>query len=289
MEELEMYETLKYIKDRFEEENEGSCFSYLGTDEKRKDTLYECMELERSDGKRVTVSTSIGNCWRLPRCSGVRFFDIKHYRGDNRFPESSCRFVDVTGVEGIVWDWFERHISDISDEGFELDLTVKRIGKYLKLSPSYFKKLNRLVDYVTRRWHNKYLQREYKVKYIPTYYEYFDSDEYFESKVVEIKIPVLVGREKRDLSVLLQVRKNLESEEVELRCSTRILRLGGTYSELDTINNEVCVGIKNLDMTGGSVELKDYVDDLVVKEISNYLMTTDDTDTKGLEEILDME
>lgn len=289
MEELEMYETLKYIKDRFEEENEGSCFSYLGTDEKRKDTLYECMELERSDGKRVTVSTSIGNCWRLSRCSGVRFFDIKHYRGDNRFPESSCRFVDVTGVEGIVWDWFERHISDISDEGFELDLTVKRIGKYLKLSPIYFKKLNRLVDYVTRRWPNKYLQREYKVKYIPTYYEYFDSDEYFESKVVEIKIPVLVGREKRDLSVLLQVRKNLESEEVELRCSTRILRLGGTYPELDTINNEVCVGIKNLDMTGGSVELKDYVDDLVVKEISNYLMTTDDTDTKGLEEILDME
>ena len=31
-----MYETLKYIKDRFEEENEGPCFSYLGTDEKKK-------------------------------------------------------------------------------------------------------------------------------------------------------------------------------------------------------------------------------------------------------------
>lgn len=288
MEELEMYETLKYIKDRFEEENEELSFSYLGADEKRKDTLYECMELE-NDGKRISVSTSIGNCWRLPRCSGVRFFDIKHYRGDNRFPESSRRFIDVTGVEGIVWDWFERHISDISDEGFELDLTVRRIGKYLKFSPNYFKKLNALVSYVTKKWPTKYLQREYKVKYIPTYYEYFDGDEYFESKVVEIKIPVLVGREKRDLSVLLQVRKNLESNEVELRCATRTLRLGGTYPELDTIDNEVCVSIKSLDMTGGNVELKDYVEDLVVKEISDYLLTTNDTDTKELEDIVDMD
>jgi hypothetical protein len=289
MEELEMYETLKYIKDRFEEENEGLCFSYLGADEKRKDTLYECMELEKGDEKRLSVSTSIGNCWRLPRCSGVRFFDIKHFSGYNRFPDSSCRFVDVTGEEGVIWDWFKRHYESISDEGFELDLTVKRIGKYLKFSPNYFKKLGLLVDYVTKKWPTKYLQREYKVKYIPTYYEYFDGDEYFESKVVEIKIPVLVGRYKRDLSVLLQVRKNLESEKIELRCATRTLRLGGTYPELDTINNEVCVSIKSLDMTGGSVELKDYVEDLVVKEISDYLLTTNNTDTKELESIVDMD
>lgn len=64
MEELEMYETLEYIKDRFEGENEGLKFSYLGVDEKRKDTLYERMELEK-DGKKLLVSTSIGNCWRL--------------------------------------------------------------------------------------------------------------------------------------------------------------------------------------------------------------------------------
>ena len=36
MEELEMYETLEYIKDRFEGENEGLKFSYLGVDEKEK-------------------------------------------------------------------------------------------------------------------------------------------------------------------------------------------------------------------------------------------------------------
>ena len=95
MEELEMYETLEYIKDRFEGENEGLKFSYLGVDEKRKDTLYERMELEK-DGKKLLVSTSIGHCWRLPKCSSVRFFDIKHYIGDSRIPESSCRFVDVT-------------------------------------------------------------------------------------------------------------------------------------------------------------------------------------------------
>lgn len=286
MEELEMYETLEYIKDRFEGENEGLKFSYLGVDEKRKDTLYECMELEKSDGKRLLVSTSIGNCWRLPRCSGVRFFDVKHYNSSfNRFPESSCRFIDVTGEESIIWDWFERHYSDISDEGFELDLATKRIGKYLKSSSNYFKKLSRLVKYVTRRWPNRYLEREYKIKYIPTYYEYFDGDDHFESKVVEIKIPTLVDRKERDISVLLQVRKNLGTDGVELRCATRTLKLGGEYPELGSINNEVCVSIGDLDMTGGSVKLEDYVEDLVVKEVSNYLSTTDDSDTKELEDI----
>lgn len=288
MEELEMYETLEYIKDRFEGENEGLKFSYLGVDEKRKDTLYECMELEKSDGKRLLVSTSIGNCWRLPRCSGVRFFDVKHYKSYNRFPEDSCRFIDVTGEESVILDWFERHYSDISDEGFELDLATKRIGKYLKSSSNYFKKLSRLVKYVTRRWPNRYLEREYKIKYIPTYYEYFDGDEHFESKVVEVKIPTLVDRKERDISVLLQIRKNLGTDGVELRCATRTLKLGGEYPELESINNEVCVSIGDLDMTGGSMELKDYVEDLVVREISNYLSTTDDLDTKELEDIADL-
>ena len=41
-------------------------------------------------------------------------------------------------------------------------------------------------------------------------------------------------------------------------------------------------------MTGGSMELKDYVEDLVVKEISNYLSTTDDPDTKELEDMADL-
>ena len=41
-------------------------------------------------------------------------------------------------------------------------------------------------------------------------------------------------------------------------------------------------------MTGGSMELKDYVEDLVVREISNYLSTTDDSDTKELEDIADL-
>ena len=38
-------------------------------------------------------------------------------------------------------------------------------------------------------------------------------------------------------------------------------------------------------MTGGSMELEDYVEDLVVKEISNYLSTTDDLDIKELEDL----
>lgn len=287
MEELEMNETLEYIKDRFEGENEGLKFLYLGVDEKRKDILYECMELERFDGNRLLLSTSIGNCWRLPRCSGVRFLDIKHYKGDNRYAENSCRFIDVTGEEDVIWNWFERHYIDISDEGFELDLVTKRISKYLRSSTNYFKKLDKLVDYVTKKWPNRYLLREYKTKYIPTYYEYFDENEYFESKVIEIRIPTLVSKVERDLSVLLQVRKNLKSEakDIELRCATRTLRLGGEYPELDSINNEVCVSISGLDMTGGSMELKDYVEDLVVKGVSNYLSTTDNMGTKELEEI----
>ena len=284
MEELEMYETLEYIKDRFEGENEGLKFSYLGVDEKRKDTLYERMELEK-DGKKLLVSTSIGNCWRLPKCSSVRFFDIKHYNGDSRIPESSCRFVDVTGEESIIWDWFEIHCSSISDDRFELDIATKKIGRYFKLNHYYFKKQERMVRYVTSRWPNEYLQREYKVKYIPTYYEYYDVDDHFESKIIEIKIPTLVSRKERDISVLLQVRKNLGTDGVELRCATRTLKLGGEYPELESINNEVCVSIGDLDMTSGSMELKDYVEDLVVKEISNYLSTTDDLDTKELEDI----
>lgn len=287
MEESKMYETLEYIKDRFEGENEGPSFSYLGVDEKRKDTLYESMELEQGD-KRLLVSTSIGNCWRLPRCSGVRFFDVKHYKGDSRFPEDSCRFVDVTGEDDVIWGWFKRHYSDISDEGFELDLATKRIGRYLKSSSNYFKKLSRLVKYVTRRWPNRYLEREYKIKYIPTYYEYFDGDEHFESKVAEIKIPTLVSKDKRDISVLLQVRKNLGTDGIELGCATRSLKLGGEYPELESINNEVRVSIGDLSITGGSIELEDYVEDLVVMEISNYLSTTDDLDTKELEEIADL-
>lgn len=283
-----MNETLKYLKEQFEKNHSNlPWFKYLGADEERKDTYFESMIMYLGEGRNNLVSTSISDCWRLPKCNGVRFFDIKHFYNYNKYPAISCRFVDVTGVDDVILGWLENHFDRISNADSEIDKVFVNIGKYFKNNPNYLSKWNSYINSVYHIWPDDYPIRKYKVKYIPTYYEYFDVDEHFEAKVAEFRIPVLCDKDSKDLTVLLQVRKNLDTNDIQLYCMTRTLNLKeDDYPELDSIDHEVNVSIKEIGITGGSIELNHYIDSVIYNEIMKYVQTKEDLNTKILERLL---
>lgn len=278
-----MNSTLKFIKSKIDENRND--LKVYDVKEKKEGLLegHEELVIHGIDKKYTIIDTFVGDSWVLDNCEGVRLITI----GKNGYGKlkRTFRLVDVTGEnEAVIWPWIEECIL-ASDYNYRLGKFSRSINVELECNSKVltkYKKALKLGAYGTTkslplREHFKYTAYPQNFKLLSTEYYYRDVDDNFKTKILSLVLPPLDPEDSGiEETILIQVRLNLDTDEIEYWGLVRVLdKTDGILGFREMKNVKKLYSTKSDEVTEedfkAAKEISNYVEDYLISKVKDYI------------------
>lgn len=203
--------------------------------------------VDPNTGHYVEVSSKIGNSWYFSGCDGVRIIAYGRKKGKSQWFSEHYRLLDVTGDPETVWEWLKTHygVSGVGDEELHSKRDALKVPIKKVLEETGVNKLSMINPVGNSLISCPRIQ-----------YAYNDLDEYWESLVMDVKLPVWKDKGSVETSLIIQTRKDMNTGDIDYLWTVRKLRA----NERDGIKVVEELGVeKKLDYSELSTWLELYV------------------------------
>lgn len=220
----------------------------------------------------VRVYRKFGNCWRFSDCKGVGFVDLNYY-SQYRLA-GQFRMIDLVGDPDIIWDWFTRHYTKENEVDIEMNGVYGTLSEVVRQSD---KKISG--EYIKfAKKHLKSSVKPTKVSLTPTQYYYYDGDESYETRTLEVDL-FHPSNAERTCSIVFQVRRDTATKDLSVWYFFRKMDVTGDYPELLETTEYIPLGREF-----GKPEIEEIFKQYILTD-SCDLAGSEDLDNSAVEEL----